>query len=614
MAGENGVILIVDDDEACRGISASILEPQGYEVMHASAGDAVFAQVGVRSPDVILLGGVMKGGLPGFETCRRLKQDPRTAGIPVIIGLPLAEREDRPKAIEAGADDVVSKPYDADELGLRIRNAVVRTRQARRLQEDAERIQELEESRAELTQLVVREMKGPLSGLADLMELSDRVSLKQFRSEASRHLNEALEATETLEEMMDLLMAVRRLLAGEAGGERRLCDVGAVTRHVAESLGDLARVAGTALEVRGKAAPTMCDVDMVTRVVRYLLLEALRRKVSGPLLVVQVEGDARQLAVTVPQGEGGATAASEGGEPADGEVLGKTYCRLVAESHGGTLTLVEDGPGREAWRLVLPVTTKGAKPGDVPVTLPIQPLPRVRRYAGASSGKELKLPSLPHRPLAALGTRDQFAVAVALMSAIPLLVFGYFVSDALLHDTLRPHALWLAMPAIAALMALGIVVLVRHAIEVGRLRRYLELMAQGRMPKVDFNEASADFVAIERYLGTLIKQADDKIRIIESQSKALVHAEQQRVMVETVGAACHHLGQPATVIRVYLDLMKRQETSPEMRQMIQECQLAAEDVAAILHRLQGVAQYQTVPYRPGQQESATRTDERILKI
>jgi hypothetical protein len=213
-----------------------------------------------------------------------------------------------------------------------------------------------------------------------------------------------------------------------------------------------------------------------------------------------------------------------------------------------------------------------------------------------------------------LGTRRQFGVAVALMSALPALGFGYLVSDALAHDAFRLPALWLAMPVIAALMILGGVVLARHALEVGRLRRYLELMAEGGMPKVEFDEASADFVAIERYLGALIKQADDKIRIIETQSKALVHAEQQRVMVETVGAACHHLGQPATIIRVYLDLMKKQEPSPELQRMIQECQLAAEDVAAILHRLQGVAQYQTVPYRPGEPEAATRTDERILKI
>ena len=119
----------------------------------------------------------------------------------------------------------------------------------------------------------------------------------------------------------------------------------------------------------------------------------------------------------------------------------------------------------------------------------------------------------------------------------------------------------------------------------------------------------------DRACGTgSIKQTDEKVRIIEAQSKALVQAEQQRVMAETVGAACHHLGQPATVIRVYLDLMKKVEASPEMKAMIQECQSAVEEVAGILERLQGVGEYQTEPYLGPDTHGNSRADERILKI
>jgi signal transduction histidine kinase len=142
----------------------------------------------------------------------------------------------------------------------------------------------------------------------------------------------------------------------------------------------------------------------------------------------------------------------------------------------------------------------------------------------------------------------------------------------------------------------------------------LERLSKGELPQVDLLKSSEDFSAIQRYLGVVIKQTDEKVRIIEAQSKALVQAEQQRVMAETVGAACHHLGQPATVIRVYLDLMKKVEASPEMKAMIQECQSAVEEVAGILERLQGVGQYQTEPYLGPDTHGNSRAAERILKI
>ena len=156
--------------------------------------------------------------------------------------------------------------------------------------------------------------------------------------------------------------------------------------------------------------------------------------------------------------------------------------------------------------------------------------------------------------------------------------------------------------------------LARHTMEVARLRHYLEEISRGEAPLVKVDQPNEDFAAIQQSLGAVINQGTEKVKVIEAQSRALVQAEQQRVMTETVGAACHHLGQPATIIRGYLDLMKRAEVSPEMRAMIQECQAATEEVATVLHRLQGVGQYETEPYLTANEARVGRSDERILKI
>jgi DNA-binding NtrC family response regulator len=87
-------------------------------------------------------------------------------------------------------------------------------------------------------------------------------------------------------------------------------------------------------------------------------------------------------------------------------------------------------------------------------------------------------------------------------------------------------------------------------------------------------------------------------RTIEVQQKELLDAERQRVMIESLAAACHHLGQPATVITAYLAIFKRTVHAPETALMLDECMRAADSMAEILEKLQNVSEYRTIPYLP----------------
>ena len=85
---------------------------------------------------------------------------------------------------------------------------------------------------------------------------------------------------------------------------------------------------------------------------------------------------------------------------------------------------------------------------------------------------------------------------------------------------------------------------------------------------------------------------------LEQQREELLQAERQRAMITSLATACHHLGQPATVIMTCLELMQRRETSGEMKEMIRQCLKAAEGIGEILIKLQRVSDYRTVPYLP----------------
>src|ERR1035437_8207963 len=116
--GSRGLVLVVDDDEANRMLLRDPLEVHGYEIVEAENGEQALQKVEQRPPDVILLD-VMMPRMDGFEVCRRLKKDARTAHIPVLIVTALSERMERMMGIAAGASDFLSKPVDLQKLPLR---------------------------------------------------------------------------------------------------------------------------------------------------------------------------------------------------------------------------------------------------------------------------------------------------------------------------------------------------------------------------------------------------------------------------------------------------------------------------------------------------------------
>ncbi len=114
-------ILAVDDEPMMLGIYQAALSEQGYQVATAGDGQQALEAVFQVNPDVILMDIVMPK-MDGVEATQRLKADPRTKNIPVIMVTGLGSIEDRVKGLEAGADDFLSKPFNLDELVVRVRS------------------------------------------------------------------------------------------------------------------------------------------------------------------------------------------------------------------------------------------------------------------------------------------------------------------------------------------------------------------------------------------------------------------------------------------------------------------------------------------------------------
>ena len=120
-AGPAGKVLIVDDEASNVAVLRRMMGRLGYATASAADGAAALDAVMVERPDVVLLD-VNMPRLDGFEVCRRLKANPATRLIPVVLLTGLAAVEDRVRGIDAGADDFLSKPYAAAELEARVRS------------------------------------------------------------------------------------------------------------------------------------------------------------------------------------------------------------------------------------------------------------------------------------------------------------------------------------------------------------------------------------------------------------------------------------------------------------------------------------------------------------
>ena len=116
-------ILVVDDVEPNVRLLEAKLTLEYYEVLTAMDGASALEVAAAERPDIILLD-VMMPEMDGFETCRRLKADPVTRHIPVVLVTALDGREDKIKGLEAGADDFVTKPIDDVILFARVKSLV----------------------------------------------------------------------------------------------------------------------------------------------------------------------------------------------------------------------------------------------------------------------------------------------------------------------------------------------------------------------------------------------------------------------------------------------------------------------------------------------------------
>lgn len=117
-------ILVVDDLEANRRLLEAKLSAEYYEVITAQRGEEAVQLAKREQPDLILLDVMMPGGIDGYEACRRLKAQPETRHIPIVMLTTLDDRESKVRGLQAGAEEFLTKPIEDVQLMARVKSLI----------------------------------------------------------------------------------------------------------------------------------------------------------------------------------------------------------------------------------------------------------------------------------------------------------------------------------------------------------------------------------------------------------------------------------------------------------------------------------------------------------
>jgi signal transduction histidine kinase len=352
-----GRVLIVDDQEANRLLLRDLLESQGHEVAEAVDGVEALERVADAAPDVVLLD-VGMPGIDGFEVCRRLKADPATATIPVLLVTAHNQRDQRLLGIGAGANDYITKPIDKSDLSLRVRNAIRMHQLYTEIEEQYRRLEKLELLRDSLVHMIVHDLRSPLAGIRAYLDLMQMDGEGKLEPEMTQSIDEARKVAVDMTEMVSDLLDVSRLESGKMPLEESQVDLGALATEVAAAIGRATHRVTVRVEASAEQARIIGDPSVIRRVINNLVGNAVKFSPTSSQIVLLVQGNGTEAKVSVSdRGPGIAPAyhekifekfgqveaASQGTKHSSG--LGLTFCKFAVEAHGGRIG-VESVVGR----------------------------------------------------------------------------------------------------------------------------------------------------------------------------------------------------------------------------------------------------------------------------
>ncbi len=360
-------ILVVDDTPENLQLLSGMLKGCGYKARPVPSGEMALRAAANDPPDLILLD-INMPDMNGYQVCEHLKADPVLAPIPVIFISALNETMDKVKAFHLGGVDYITKPFQFEEVHARV-DTHLKLRQLqkeleqrnRQLQENYDRLRELETLRDNLVHMIIHDLRSPLGLMAGYLDLiKTKLSAKLASSELG-YLDVVGKHTEHLLDMVTTLLDVSRMEANQMPLRREAFDLAAEVRAAVESLGAMAGHRSFHVEAHPSAVPAHADKDVTRRIISNLVGNALKFTPDDGRIKISVRTKDSMAWLAVTDMGPGIPAEyhkkifEKFGQvdkraPRHSTGLGLTFCKLAVEAHGGQIGLESVvGKGSTFW-------------------------------------------------------------------------------------------------------------------------------------------------------------------------------------------------------------------------------------------------------------------------
>lgn len=285
-------ILIVDDIESNVFLLRALLKPRGYKFVTAFNGQEALDKVDAEKPDLILLD-VMMPGMSGYEVAEKLQQSPEHHEIPILFITALNSHDEIVKGFRLGANDFISKPFNNDELLIRINHQISLIEAKRIILKQTEELRSIIVGRDKLYSVIAHDLRGPLGTIKMILNvLITSLGKMQIDAEMLDMLSVANKTTEDVFSLLDNLLKWTKSQLGKLNVASQVFDIRDITGDAIEVFRTMAEMKGISIEF---PAPTSCNVvidpDMIKTVLRNLISNALKFSEKGATVDINIDAE-----------------------------------------------------------------------------------------------------------------------------------------------------------------------------------------------------------------------------------------------------------------------------------------------------------------------------------
>ena len=283
-------ILIVDDVLSNVLLLKVLLTNEKFAIATASNGRQALEQVEKENPDLVLLD-VMMPDMSGFEVAQHLKSNPNTADIPIIFLTALNSTADIVKGFQVGANDFISKPFNKEELIIRVTHQISLVAAKRLILSKTEELQRTIAGRDKLYSVIAHDLRSPMGSIKMVLNmLILNLPSEKIGAEMYELLTMANQTTEDVFSLLDNLLKWTKSQIGKLNVVYQDVDLVEVTDGVIEIFSMVASLKKIRIhEMKPEKMMVNADIDMLKTVVRNLLSNAIKFSKENSEVLVKME-------------------------------------------------------------------------------------------------------------------------------------------------------------------------------------------------------------------------------------------------------------------------------------------------------------------------------------